>query len=148
MKKNVCSICETNCCSSCDSKETCGGCLETNGRPFGGTCIAAEAFQKGGADTFLALKAALIEEFNALHIPHLTVTDLNLLRGSYVNLEYPLPGGQSVRFLDDRKIYLGNQIEIPGSERCYGIIADNEFLLVCAYGCCGSDPELLLYKKR
>ena len=34
-------------------------------------------------------KDTLIAEFNALGIPGLQVDDLNLLIGSYVNLEYP-----------------------------------------------------------
>lgn len=87
-------------------------------------------------------------EINALRFPGLSVDDLNLLNGFYVNLEYPLPNGTSVRLLDDRNIYWGNQIEIPGSERCWGVIADESFLLVCTYGCGGSDPQLVLYRKR
>lgn len=63
-------------------------------------------------------KDTLIAEFNALGIPGLQVDDLNLLIGSYVNLEYPLPNGQSVKLLEDNRVYWGNQIEIPGNERC------------------------------
>ena len=29
-----------------------------------------------------------------------------------------------------------------------GVLANVDFILVCTYGCEGSDPELLLYKKR
>ena len=65
-----------------------------------------------------------------------------------VNLAYPLPGGQAAQFLQDNRVYWGNQIEVPGSERCYGVVADETFLLVCRYGCEGRDPELVLYKKR
>ena len=72
---------------------------------------------------------------------------LNALVGSYVNLEYPLPGGQRAKFLDDRTTYLGNQLE-PGGERCFGVLANADFILVCTYGENGADPELLLYKKR
>ena len=43
---------------------------------------------------------------------------------------------------------LGNQIEIPGSDRCYGLAADDRMLLVCEYGCGGENPEIILYKKR
>ena len=87
-------------------------------------------------------------EINALRLPGLSVDDLNLLNGSYVNLEYPLPNGMTVRLLDDRNIYWGNQIEIPGSERCWGVVAGESFLLVCTYGCGGSDPQLIQYRKR
>ena len=50
--------------------------------------------------------------------------------------------------LKDNKVYWGNQIEIPDSSRCYGVVADNEYLLVCEYGCGGADPQIILYKKR
>ena len=36
----------------------------------------------------------------------------------------------------------------PGSDRCYGLIADESFLLVCEYGENGTDAELIAYKKR
>lgn len=70
------------------------------------------------------------------------------LNGFYVNLEYPLPNGQSVKLLEDNKVYLGNQIEIQGSGRCYGIVADEKYLLVCEYGCEGADPQIVVYKRR
>lgn len=90
----------------------------------------------------------MIGEFNALGIEHLEIKDLNLLNGFFVNLEYPLGNGQSVKFLEDRNVYWGNQIEIPENDRCYGIVADAEYMLVCEYGCNGADPEIILYKKR
>lgn len=60
----------------------------------------------------------MIAEFNALEIQNLQVNDLNLLNGFYVNLEYPLANGRSVKLLGDNRVYWGNQIEIPGSGRC------------------------------
>lgn len=141
-------ICGVDCCSACDRREECGGCTAVQGRPFGGTCIAAECIKRGGFEEFQREKEALIKEFNALGIEHLEVKDLNLLNGFFVNLEYPLKNGQSVKLLEDRNVYLGNQIEIPGNDRCYGIVADEEYLLVCEYGCNGADPEIILYKKR
>ena len=89
-----------------------------------------------------------MEEINALGIDGLTVDDLNLLTGAYVNLEYPLFNGTTVQFLNDKDIYLGNQIERPDSERCYGVVADERFILVCEYGCDGAEPEIMLYKRR
>ena len=62
--------------------------------------------------------------------------------------KYPLPNGQSVRLLEDNNVYLGNQIEMPGSGRCYGVVADEAYLLVCEYGCNGEKPQIILYKKR
>jgi len=99
-------------------------------------------------EKLLDLKPVLIEEFNSLGIKGLHLSDLNLLSGSYINLEYTLPNGQKVKLLEDDKMYLGNEIEIEGKERCYGVAADENYLLVCEYGCNGSDPEIIVYKKR
>lgn len=75
------------------------------------------------------------------------VDRLNALVGKYVNLEYLLPSGMSVKFLNDQTTYLGNQLEI-GDDRCFGILACVDFILICTYGKDGADPELVLYKKR
>ena len=56
------------------------------------------------------------------------------LNGFYVNLEYPLPNGQSVKLLEDNKVYLGNQIEIPGSGRVYGTVSVEKHRLVFEVG--------------
>ena len=100
--------------------------------------------------SFEALKKQLIEEINALEIPGMPKLErLNALVGSYVNLAYPLPGGMKAKFLNDQTTYLGNQLEPEeGGDRCFGVLANKDFLLVCSYGCEGVDPELLLYKKR
>ena len=144
------SLCGIDCCSKCSHKNTCGGCIQTDGRPFDGRgwCIAAECIKNHGQEAFSALKQTLIEEFNALGLPGLLVSDLNLLNGFYINLEYQLLNGQAVKLLVDENIYLGNQIEKPGSDRCYGLAADEQYLLVCEYGCNGTNPEIILYKKR
>lgn len=142
------SLCGTECCNECTRKEQCGGCQKADGHPFGGNCIAAECVKRGGAPELFRIKNDLISEFNALGIEGLNVSDLNLLNGFFVNLEYPLANGQTVRLLNDNDVYLGNQIEIPGSDRCFGIVADDTYLLVCQYGCNGENPEIILYKKR
>ena len=78
-----------------------------------------------------------------------TVEGLNVLSGSYINLEYTLPSGKKVKFLDDNATYLGNQLHnLYGGSRCFGIAAGMQFLLVCTYGPLGEDPELVLYKQR
>ncbi len=141
-------LCGLNCCNNCSRKAECGGCEKCEGHSFGGMCVAAECIKNGGLEAFYQMKQTLIDEFNGLGIKDLTVTDLNLLNGFYINLEYQLPNGQKVKLLEDNHVYLGNQIEIPGSERCYGIAADNKYLLVCEYGCHGADPEIVLYKRR
>ena len=92
----------------------------------------------------------LAAEFNALGLKDMPeVTDLNPLPGSFINLPYTLPNGQVVKLLEDGKIYLGNQLEsLSGSSRCFGLAADEAYLLVCAYGQGGSDPEIIAYQKR
>ena len=136
-------------CSGCDFKGSCKGCTETNGHPFGGDCIAAECYRSGGENCFTAYKKRLIEEFNALGISGMpTITTLSQLCGAYINLEYTLPNGEKMKLLDDTKIYLGSQVEKADSDRCYGLAADNDYLLVCEYGCNGAEPEIIVYKKR
>ena len=141
-------ICKEDWCSKCTQKEQCGGCMETDGRPFGGSCIAAQWIKKDGFEAYKARKQALINEINALGIKGLQIADLNMLNGFYVNMEYRLPCGQTVKLLEDNRTYWGNQVEIPGSDRCYGIAADDTYLLVCEYGCEGADPQIVLYKRR
>ena len=64
-------------------------------------------------------------------------------------MEYSLPNGQKVKFLDDDATYLGNQLECEfGSNRCFGIAGNMDFLLVCTYEENGENPELVIYKKR
>lgn len=58
---------------------------------------------------FEAFKEQLIKEINDLQIDGLPKVDkLYALAGETVNLEYTLPNGQHVKFLDDQKTYLGN----------------------------------------
>lgn len=118
-------------CSSCDFKDNCKGCTETNGHPFGGECVAAECYHSGGEKCFLAYKKRLINEFNSLKIADMSpVTTLWRLCSAYVNLEYTLLNGKKIKLLDDTKIYLRYQSEKPNSDRCYGFAAENNYLLV------------------
>jgi len=107
-----------------------------------------EELSDGGE--FEAFKQQLINEINDLHVPGLPkVEKLNALVGSYVNLEYPLPSGEKARFLKDGVTYLGNQLESEfGGDRCFGVLACMDFILICTYAAEGADPELVLYKKR
>ena len=99
---------------------------------------------------FEAFKKQLIGEINDLRIPGLPrLEKLNALVGSYVNLPYRLPNGAEVKFLNDQTTYLGNQLESElGGDRCFGVLANMDFILICTYGKDGADPELVLYKKR
>ena len=97
---------------------------------------------------FEEFKRQLVDEINALAIPGMPrLQKLNALVGAYVNLAYPLPSGVSAKFLNDGATYLGNQLETD-SNRCFGVLANADFILVCTYGREGADSELLLYKKR
>lgn len=99
---------------------------------------------------FEEFKKKLIREINDLRIEGMPkVENLNALVGKYVNLEYRLPGGSRVKFLDDQTTYLGNQLESEIREGlCFGVLANMEFILVCTYEKDGENPELILYRKR
>lgn len=103
-----------------------------------------------GAEAFDAFKKQLMDEINALHIDGMPkVEQLFALVGGYVNLEYPLPNGKTVKFLDDSATYLGNQLESElEKDRCFGIVANAHFILVCTYEEKGANPDLVVYKKR
>ena len=104
----------------------------------------------GGEEKFTEFQTQLINEFNALKVEGMPkVENLNVLSGSFVNLEYTLPNGDCVKFLDDNATYLGNQLPCEfGGTRCFGIVANMDFLLVCTYEENGANPELVIYKKR
>ena len=149
------SICGID-CTKCELNSACKGCAATHGKPFGGECIVANCCRGKGheccgkcSDTTCNLKKQLIAEFNALGIQDMEeITDLNGLLGSIVNLEYILPSGQKIKFWDDNKIYLGNQLPKKNSNRCYGLAADENYLLVCECDPNGSDAEIVSLKKR
>ena len=104
----------------------------------------------GGDGNFEQFKKQLIEEINTLNIEGMPkLTKLNALVGGYVNLEYRLPNGKMMKFLDDNTTYLGNQLECEfGGERCFGVIANIDFIMVATYEANGENPELVIYKKR
>ena len=104
----------------------------------------------GGKEKFDEFRQKLIDEINGLHIEGMPeVKSLNALVGNFINLEYRLPNGKFVKFLDDRATYLGTQLESEICENlCFGIAANMDFILVCTYNENGENPELLVYKKR
>lgn len=81
-----------------------------------------------------------IQEFDKLH-------SLNILDGSYLNLEIELPNGIKAKLLDDNKKYYANQIDMENSDKCYGVAADEHFIVVYQYGCNGADAELIQMKR-
>lgn len=140
-------------CAACWMKGRCAGCAAAGGRPFGGDCILAACCHAQGKASCgecgeCSLKRRLIAEFNALHIPGMPeVTDLNALAGSYINLEYTFPGGERAKLWDDSRVYLGNQL-CGENGRCFGLTADENWLLVCTYGAGGTDPEIAVFRRR
>lgn len=140
--------CGFDCCGQCPRAAACGGCEATGGEPFGGSCVAAEWVKQGGAERLNQEKQRLIAEVNGLNVPHVTMTEVTLLNGFYVNLAYPLPNGDTIKLLQDQRVYLGTQIAQPDSDRFYGVVADDQFLLISSYGPGGEAPCIILYKKR
>lgn len=130
-------------CANCQWNNTCPGCSDEK-------CFIARYIKADGREKYEEFKQTLISEFNSLGIPGMPkINELYALVGNFVNLEYPLPSGQTVKFLDDNSMYLGNQVECELREgRCYGMVACLDFLLVCEYGADGTDPEVVLYKRR
>lgn len=104
----------------------------------------------GGNQALEEWKDKLMGEINALNVEGLPkVTKLYPLVGKDVNLEYRLPNGQSVRFLDENATYFGNQLECAfGGERRFGVVAGMDFILVCTYEGEGEKAELVAYRKR
>lgn len=143
------SYCNAN-CEECTFKESCKGCTQTCGMPFGGRCVAAEYIRAGGKEAYNFFKNMLKDEINellkTLGIP--AAEELFELPGHFVNLAYALPSGESVKFLQDKNIYLGTQIEFADIGVCYGVVADTSFILICSYSVDGSTPELIAYKRR
>lgn len=142
-------------CNKCDFNSSCKGCVETKGHALGGNCPLAECCIKNelkqcaDCKSECTFKDKAIEELNALGVKDMPkVESLNELVGSYINLVYKLPNGQSIQLLDDNDIYLGNQLRKPNSDRCFGVVANEKILLVCEYGINGEDGEIIVYKKR
>ncbi len=147
-------ICGAN-CENCEIYKTkkCQGCKETNGCPFGKKCWIAKYIEIGGTENFEKLKKELIDELNSLDIGGMKkIKDLHPLNGSFINLEYALPSGKKVRFLNDNEAYLGNQIECKYNDneikKYFGIASNMNFLLICEYEENGTNSEILFYKKR
>lgn len=148
------SICGAD-CNNCGYGKNlnCKGCKESNGCPFGKQCFIAKYIITGGKENFEIFKKQLIDEFNSLNIMGMPkIRELFPLNGAFVNLEYPLLNGRSVQFLNNDEVYLGNQVECEFSDgeiiRCFGLVANMNFLLVSEYGANGDNPEIVIYKKR
>lgn len=148
------SICGAD-CNNCGfgKNNNCRGCAQSKGCPFGKQCFVYKYISGGGADNFALFKKQLTDELNSLNVPGMPkIDELYPINGSYVNLEYPLPNGKTVKLLDDNDIYIGNQVECEFNDgelnKCFGVVAGMDFLLVSEYGENCSSPEIIVYRKR
>lgn len=90
----------------------------------------------------------IIDRLQCLGIEELkSVASLNELKGDYINLQCRWPNGATGKILDDNKKYYGIQVEREGSDRCYGVAADEKQIAVFTYGCGGKDAELVMWMK-
>ena len=148
------SICGAD-CENCGfgKSNNCKGCKNTGGCPFGKQCFVAKYILTGGKGNFEQFKKQLVDEINDLKVSGMPkINDLNPLNGCFVNLSYPLPNGESIKLLDNNEIYLGNQVECEFNDgehvRCFGVLANMNFIMVSEYGPNGDSPEIIVYKKR
>ncbi len=148
------SICGAN-CEECElfKNNKCKGCKITKGCPFGKKCFIAKYIEVGGKESFEAMKKELLNEFNSLNIDGMPkIKELYPLCGAFVNLECSLPNGTKVKFLHDDESYLGSQVECEFNDdeakTYFGLAANMNFILVCEYEKNGSNPEIIIYKKR
>ena len=95
------------------------------------------------------IKQQLIEEVNALNISGMPkIGNLFVLQGSFINETYHI-NGNSVKLLNDKATYWGNQVERPDDAgRCFGIACDEHYILVSEYGKDGADAAILMLKRR
>lgn len=151
MENEKTTICGAD-CSQCFLQKKCPGCAATQGCPHGKPCFVARYIRLGGMDAYRAFQNTLLGEINALAVPGMAeVRALTPMLGQCINLEYPLPGGQQVKFLDDNTIYFAAQTACTfaaDAGRCFGVVAAPQFLLVSEYAPGGRDPELVLYRRR
>ena len=146
-------VCGCN-CNECElmKNKKCEGCKNTNACPFGKKCWIASYIEIGGKESLEKIKKNIIDEFNLLNIDGMPkIEELYILKGDFINLEYTLENGNKVKFLNDNDVYFGNQVECLFNDdikRCFGLVANTNFLLVCEYDEDGLNPEIIIYKKR
>ena len=148
------SICGAE-CDNCGFGQNngCKGCVNSNGCPFGKKCFVFDYIKIGGKEHFDAFKNQLITEFNELKIAGMPkITELYPIVGAYVNLAYTFPNGKELKLLNDNEIYLCSQVECEFNDgsfvKCFGLVANTDFLLVSDYGENCTDQQLLIFKKR
>ncbi len=113
-------------------------------------CCISKGQQSCGECSLCTLKQQILDEFNALDIANMPkVEKLYTLSGRFINLPYLLPSGQTMLMWDDSRVLLGSQLpNMANPERCFGLAADENFLVVSEYGENGIDPQLVMIKCR
>lgn len=132
-------------CEKCSLKNSCFAKGE-----FVGSCIAEKYLSMGGNKYYSEFKSKLVSEINfylkAEKIPE--ISELFEIPGEYINLKYPLESGEKTAFLRNDTVFFGNRIEFADLGVCFGAESFAGFILICSCGRDGSDPELILYKRR
>ncbi len=132
--------------TACQYKDVLRQFYPTLKRWKGGSLPTGEGGGRGFPHADHPMKKQYIEEVNALGIPGLHVDNLYVLQGSFINQAYNINGNE-VKLLDDNATYWGNQI-MKSDEKCYGIACCEKYILVSEYGKEGTDPELVVLKRR
>lgn len=142
-------------CANCGYGKAngCKGCAASDGCPFEKECFVYSYIKTGGIEAYEQFRLTLISEFNGLGITSMPkITELTPLNGAFVNLAYPMPNGKSVKLLDDNAVYLGTQVRCEfddgEGEKCFGLVAGMDFLMVSEYGKNCSNPELVVFTRR
>ncbi len=145
------SICHAD-CSNCNLRNNCLGCKSTNGCPFNKQCFIAKYILIGGMKKFELFKNKLIDEINSINIESMQkVNGLYPMVGKFINFKYKLPNDKMINFLNDTDIYLGcksKNIFDDNDKSFYGIVANENFILICEYDEYINDPEIIIYKRR
>ena len=145
------SICGVN-CDDCKIKDKCKGCASTNGHPWGGNCVLAEfCYDKNGhtKEKIIAYKKELIKEIDSLNLEFIPkIEELYPLNGIFVNIEYELHNREKIKLLKDNDVYLGTQLHKKDNSGYYGIVADNDYILVSEYDNNYQHAKVIVYKQR
>ena len=145
------SICDVN-CDECKIKDKCKGCVNTNGHPWGGNCVLAEfCYDKNGhtKEKIVEYKKELIKEIDSLNLEFISkIEELYPLNGIFVNIEYELQTGEKIKLLKDNDIYLGTQLHKNDNSGYYGIVADNDYILISEYDNNYQNAKIIVYKQR
>lgn len=91
----------------------------------------------------------MINEINDLNLDFIAqIEELYPLNGRFVNLEYEFKNGEKIKLLNDNNVYLGTQISKKDNSGYYGVIADNDYILVSEYDNNYQNAKIIVYKRR